>query len=104
LSLGPRNALAPPVSVSPAAEGTKLSLPHIEAPIDDGEITVGVMKPVGGVAVATDGHNALAMLRRRNGETLIELPVRLDEAVGQALADDDYIDEINTSAPPRRHR
>jgi glycine/serine hydroxymethyltransferase len=34
-------------------------LPHIATLIADGEITVGILNPVGCVAVATDGHNTL---------------------------------------------
>jgi hypothetical protein len=56
-------------------------LPHIADLITDGEITVGVIRPVGCVAVATDGHNSLAMLKRRPGETLTQLLTRLDQAI-----------------------
>ncbi len=70
-------------------------LPHIAALISDGEITVGMLNPVGGVAVATDGHNSLAMLKRRPGETLAQLLIRLDQAIERAWADEIYTDEIN---------
>ena len=46
------------------------SLPHLADLIDDGEITVGLLEPVGCVATAVDGSNCLAMLVRRDGETL----------------------------------
>lgn len=45
-----------------------VGLPHIAELIADGEITVGILNPVGCVAIATDGHNTLAMLKRRSGE------------------------------------
>jgi len=75
-----------------------LSLPHIDEFIDYGEITLGEMYPIGCVAVAADEHNSLAMLVRREGETLAQLLTRLDQAIAKALEDDIFTDEIN---PPR---
>ena len=74
-------------------------LPHLADLIDYGEITVGVLEPVGCVATAVDGHDCLAMLVRRDGETLAQLLTRLDLAVGLAFAEDIFTDEVNT---PRR--
>lgn len=69
---------------------------HIEALIDDGgEITVGHLNGVGCAATAADGHNALAMLARREGETLSALLRRLDRAIGSYYDNGDVIDEIN---------
>ena len=76
----------------------RLPLPHIEELIEFGEITVGNKYPIGGVAVASDGHNPLAMLVRRDGETLAQLLTRLDHAVAKALEEDIYTDEINPSS------
>ena len=45
--------------------GSSSELPHIAELIMEGEITVGTLVPVGCVAIATDGHNTLAMLKRR---------------------------------------
>ena len=73
-----------------------LSLPNIANLISDGEITVGVLRPVGCVATATDGHNCVAMLVRRRGETLAQLLTRLDQAIDKALTEDIYTDEINS--------
>ena len=75
--------------------GAPLNLPHIAELIDDGEITIGVVRPVGCVAVANDGYNTLAMLRRRRGESLIQLLTRLDQAIAKANDEDVYTDEIN---------
>jgi len=75
-----------------------LPLPHIADLIADGEITIGEMYPVGCVAVANDGHNCLAMLRRREGETLAQLLTRLDQAIAKALDEDIYTDEINAQS------
>jgi hypothetical protein len=75
-------------------------LPHLADLIGDGEITVGALEPVGCVASAVDGSNCLAMLVRRDGETLAQLLTRLDFAVGLAFAEDIFTDEVN--APPRK--
>jgi hypothetical protein len=71
------------------------ALPHIADLIDYGNITVGVIEPVGCVATATDGSNCLAMLVRRDGETLHQLLLRLDLAVARAFVDDIFTDEVN---------
>ena len=76
-----------------------LSLPNIAELIEYGEITLGVVRPVGCVAVANDEDNCMAMLVRRDGETLAQLLARLDRAIGKALTDDIFTDEIN---PPSR--
>ena len=78
-----------------ASDSANAGLPHIAELIADGEITVGVLNPVGCVAVATDGHNSLAMLKRRPGETLMQLLARLDQAIERAWAEEIYTDEIN---------
>ena len=83
--------------ITAKAANERLPLPHIEELIEFGEITVDNKYPVGGVAVASDEHNALAMLVRRDGETLAQLLTRLDDAIGKALDEDIYTDEINPS-------
>jgi hypothetical protein len=72
-----------------------VSLPNLADLITYGEITVGVLRPVGCVAAA-DGYNSLAMLVRRRGETLAQLLTRLDQAIDKALTEDVYTDEINS--------
>ncbi|RZL88652.1 MAG: hypothetical protein EOP82_22610 [Variovorax sp.] len=53
---------------------------NIEEPINDGgEITVGAIGSIECAATAADGHNTLAMLVRRKGETLNALLKRLDK-------------------------
>ena len=61
----------------------------------EGEITIGRVGRIRCAAVASDGHNALAMLVRRPGESLHDLLVRLDEAIRLAVEEDEYTDEIN---------
>ena len=85
------------IAQPPAGEDTAvtLSLPRIAEFIDEGEITLGQMYPVGCVAIANDGHNTLAMLVRNDGETLAQLLTRLDQAIAKALDEDIFTDEIN---------
>jgi hypothetical protein len=83
-----------------ASDSVHADLPHIAALIADGEITLGILNPVGCVAVATDGHNTLAMLKRRPNETLAQLLTRLDQAIERAWTEEIYTDEIN---PPISH-
>ena len=72
-----------------------LSLPNIAELIDYGEITIGVVRPVGCVAVANDDDNCVAMLVRRHGETLAQLLTRLDLTIANAFTEDIFTDEIN---------
>jgi len=69
---------------------------NIEALIDEGgEITLGALPPHECAATATDDSNCLAMLVRRDGESLNALLKRLDKAIGLAWSDDTFIDEVN---------
>ena len=75
-----------------------VAMKHIEELIADaGEITVGALWPYKCVATAADGNNALAMLVRRDGETLPALLKRLDEAIAHAYADGGFTDEVNSA-------
>jgi hypothetical protein len=78
---------------SPAA--TPLSLPNIEDLIAYGDVTIGVLRPIGCVATAADEDRCLAMLVRRRGETLEQLLTRLDRAIDKAINEDIFTDEIN---------
>ena len=69
---------------------------NIEALIaDGGDVTLGAIYPIECAATAADGHNSVAMLVRRDGETLNALLKRLDKAIGQFYDDGAAIDEIN---------
>ena len=70
---------------------------NIEALIDDGgDITLGAVHPIPCAATASDGHNALAMLVRRDGETLSALLQRLDRALAKYYADGEATDDNNS--------
>jgi hypothetical protein len=60
--------------------------------------TVGAIGPIEWAATAADGHNALAMLVRREGETLNALLKRLDKAIANFYDDGVVIDEIKDPA------
>ena len=69
---------------------------NIEALIEDGgNITVGAIGPIECAATAADGHNALAMLVQREGETLNALLRRLDRAIARYYDTGEITDEIN---------
>jgi hypothetical protein len=69
---------------------------NIEALIaDGGDITIGAIYPIECAATAADGHNAVAMLVRQEGETLNALLKRLDKAIGTFYAGGEAVDEIN---------
>lgn len=69
---------------------------NIEALIaSGGDITLGALPPFECAATAADEHNSLAMLVRREGESLNALLKRLDKAIGLAWSDDVFIDEVN---------
>ena len=70
---------------------------HIEELIvDGGEITLGAVDDIECAATAADGSNALAMLVRREGETLNALLKRLDMAIARFYETGETTDEINS--------
>ena len=73
-------------------------LPNIADLISYGHITVGVFRPTGCIAIATDGNDTLAMLLRRPDETMAQLLARLDQAINKAVLEDICTDEINSRA------
>lgn len=69
---------------------------NIEALIEGGgDITLGALPPHQCAATAADGSNCLAMLVRRDGESLNALLKRLDKAIGMAWSNEVFIDEVN---------
>lgn len=69
---------------------------NIEALIaDGGDITIGAIYPIECAATAADNHNTVAMLVRRENETLNALLKRLDKAIGNFYDNDEIVDEIN---------
>ena len=65
---------------------------------EEGTITLGNIDcgpSLGYAAVASDGHNMLVALVRNRHETLHQLLTRLEQALGPAIEEQIYIDEIN---------
>ena len=75
---------------------------NIEALIEEGgEVTLGALPPHDCAATAADGSNCLAMLVRRERESLSALLKRLDKAIGLAWSNDVFIDEVNDGESDR---
>jgi hypothetical protein len=71
------------------------SLPHVTGLIlSGGNITIGRVEPLDGIAVAADAATVLATLVRPEDETVEELLRRLDAAVGQAVQSGAAVNEI----------
>jgi hypothetical protein len=83
------------ITAKTKSEGTSLKLPHIAELISEGEVSIGVIYGIGCIAAASDGHQTLAQLQRRPGESLHKLLVRLDQAIAKAWNEDVFTDEIN---------
>jgi len=80
------------------------ALACLEALLDDGgQIMLGTVKPIVGAAVAHDGRQTLAMLKRQPGETIEQLLQRLDRAVYTAVDTGLRVDEINQQKSDVRH-
>jgi hypothetical protein len=76
-------------------------LPNIEELIEHGQITFGIIRPAGCVAVAHDGRQTVSMLVRRDGETVAQLLTRLDLAIAAARAEGVRVDEVNARPFPK---
>jgi hypothetical protein len=71
---------------------------HIDALMKaGGQITLGRMAPLDGVAVAADDKDIYAVLRRRPEETVAALLQRLDQAIGSAQNGGTRTNEIDDS-------
>ncbi len=64
---------------------------------------VGTVAPIKGAAIAHDGKQTLAMLRRRPHEPIPDLLARLDAAIADAKSTGSRVDEINTAASDTRY-
>lgn len=83
-------------SLNKNAADSFADLSYVNEIIELGGISIGVVPPLTEcVAVAHEGKNTLAMLVRRNGETLAQLLTRLDLAIARAQTEDVFTDEVN---------
>lgn len=83
--------------------------PTIEAFLnaEEGDIalgSIGYNPSLGYTAVASDAHNMLVALVRRSGETLHQLLDRLERALGPAIDEQIFVDEINAPTTPKSIR
>ena len=79
---------------------------NIEAFVDGtrGQITIGEIPPIRSAVLAAVGKKVRVALLRREKETISELLLRLDTALGQALSSDTVIDEVLPEIHRRRSR
>jgi hypothetical protein len=83
-------------SMSEDTKQTDTLWTHIDALMKaGGQITLGRMAPLDGVAVAADDHDIYAVLRRKPEESLASLLQRLDQAIQTAKAGGPHINEID---------
>ena len=77
-------------------------MPNIDFLLDGGgDITLGRLGPIRCAATACDADRTLAMLVRRDGETLIQLLARLEAAIDLAIEEEIFIDEVNNGPDDR---
>ena len=100
-----RTARARRVKHPPTPKPPSTSWPTLEAFFESGEgdISFGAIDHVPTLrhtAVVSDEHNMLVTLVRRPGETLHQLLDRLEYALGPAIEDQIFVDEINAPSPP----
>ena len=75
---------------------TDMQWTHIDALMKaGGQITLGRMAPLDGVAVAADDRDIYAVLRRRPEESFTALLQRLDQAIGAAQSGGPRTNEID---------
>jgi len=73
-----------------------LSLSHIARFLDDyGEINIRMHSEIGCVATAADEDCTYATLVLRDGESLVQFLIRLDQALDKALTLGIFTDQIN---------
>jgi hypothetical protein len=77
---------------------------HIQAFLDHsrGQITIGEIPPIRSAALAAEGKKVRVALVRRDGETVAELLLRLEAALGKTRADKTVIDEVLPEIKRRR--
>lgn len=64
---------------------------------------LGTVAPIRSAAVAHDGTQTVAMLRRRPGEAVHALLTRLDAAIATAKSTGTPVDEINRAGSDTRY-
>ena len=100
----PARRLKPPQAFP--RSGASTPWPTLEAFVnsEEGDITLGTLgyMRLGCTAIASDEGGMLVALVRRPDETLHQLLDRLEHALGPAIDDQIFIDEINPPCPPTK--
>ena len=80
------------------------TLDHIQSFLDDtrGQITIGEIPPIRRAALAAVGKKAHVALVCRDEETIQDLLLRLDTALGKAMSEAVVIDEVMPEIKRRR--
>ena len=103
-----RRASSGSIAATPKHAGADATTPnahiHLQALLDTGgQVLLGTVQPIKGVAVAHDGKKTLAMLKCKPRESLLDLLIRLDAAVATAQATGKRVDEINTASSDKHY-
>ena len=79
---------------------------HVQAFLDQtrGQITIGEIPPIRRAVLAAVGKRVHVALLGRDGEQIGQLLERLDNALGQVMADDSVIDEVLPEIRRKRRR
>jgi len=93
------------IKQKPKPKSASTPWPRIEAFFDagQGDISlgrIGYHSALRHTAIASDENNMLVALIRRPGENLHQLLDRLEQALGPAIEDDVFLDEINEPGEP----
>jgi hypothetical protein len=98
----PKPAVNKPSSKSPAAADGGLE--HIQAFFDTtrGQITIGEIPPIRRAALAAVGKKARVALVCGETESIADLLLRLNDALGKAAAENIVIDEVLPEIKRRR--
>lgn len=93
-----------PSALSRSVGATTSELPTLEAFVTNGEgsVTIGAIRPIPCVAVASDELNTLVAIVRRQGKSLASLLQRLDHHLARTIEQDEFVDEINSPMRSRR--
>lgn len=102
-----RTARARRVNRPPPPKPPSTPWPNIEAFFDAGEGDIslggiGYNPTLRHTAIVSDENNMLVALVRRSGETLHQLLDRVEQALGPAIEDSVFVDEINGPSPSPR--
>lgn len=100
-----RTTRAGRVKRQPTMKPASTPWPNIEAFFEagEGDISLGAINYVPTLrhtALVSDENNMLVALVRRPRETLRQLLDRLEKALGPAIEDSVFVDEINRPSPP----